>query len=300
ELMVVYEKVGRLKSAFAVAKELMNLQKEMQEKKSDFNLLRLQSKMEIQQKDREIAWQKEMVQQKEEHNESLELLNNELKNFVGMASHDMKEPARTIKAYSGILLKKIDADTKEYKYMEFINSASERMGILITDLLEYAHAGKYSKPPSWVCLEKNCLLALNNMRGRIKETGAKIEMGKLPAVLAHTTPIIQLFQNIMSNGIKYGRTDIIPEIKVYEVEDYECHHIVIEDNGMGIPENKWETIFEPFKRLHDSSYEKGSGIGLATCKKILGQYHGDIYVRSEIGKGSQFHILFPFEILEEE
>ncbi len=295
ELMIVYEELGRLESAFAVAKALMNLQKEMQEKKSDFNLMRLQSKMEIRQKDREIAWQKEMVRQKEEHNNTLELLNNELKNFVGMASHDMKEPARTIKAYSGILLKKIQADSTEYKYMEYINTASERMGILITDLLEYAHAGKYSKPPSMINMEKSCYVALNNMRGRIKETGAKVEVGELPDVLAHSTPIIQLFQNIMSNGIKYGRAEVIPEIKVYQIDDNEFHHIIIEDNGMGIPEDKWETIFEPFRRVHDNSFQKGSGIGLATCKKILGQYNGDIYVRSELGKGSKFHILFPVE-----
>jgi len=233
------------------------------------------------------------VTEQRKSQEKLIAVNKELQNFASVASHDMKEPLRTIGSFSD-LLKRYVPETKETKeFLYYIKDAATRMTALLEDLISYARAGGKQDSLEPVNLNDVMHLVNNNLYRSLQETQGVIQFSNLPTIQAHKTPIIQLFQNLVGNGIKYKKTDTTPIVKVRTKRVDKNWEIIIEDNGIGIQEQYLERIFEPFSRLHTRQEFEGSGIGLAICKKIVEQYEGKIWATSNYGHGTTVTILLP-------
>jgi signal transduction histidine kinase len=221
--------------------------------------------------------------------------NRELTNFAHAASHDLREPLRMIHSFAQLLERRNESkfDDSSMEFLNFITDASKRMTTLVNDLLDYATTGTQLSEIQPVDLNDYIFKITNNLHLTIQETQATIEAGELPIIDAHPTLITQLFQNIISNGIKFRKASLPPTIKINCIDKEHSHLITISDNGIGIREEDQKKIFNVFRRLHSKQEYEGSGIGLATCKKIVDKYGGKIWVESAFGHGSTFFILLP-------
>lgn len=225
--------------------------------------------------------------------------NQELKNFAHAASHDMKEPLRMINSFGQLLEQrnKEKLDEQSQEFLKFIMDASRRMTQMVQDLLEYATTGGNLEELNQVNLNEVILIVKNNLRLKMEETQASIYFLDLPIIKGHFTLFTQLFQNIISNCIKFKKNNTPPIITIEHKELSKFHQISISDNGIGIaPENK-QKIFEAFIRLNSKEHFEGSGIGLATCKKIIEGYGGNIWVESIFNKGTTFYFTIPKKAL---
>jgi PAS domain S-box-containing protein len=217
--------------------------------------------------------------------------NEELESFAATAAHDLKEPLRMIGSFMSLLKSKYagQLDPSANKYIDFAISGSTRMNYLITDLLDYAKVGSEQVPfvevdPELLLLD---IMALND--SYITEKSAKISWTQLPVIVAQKTPVQLLFQNLLMNGLKYQAPDSVPNIQISGQELTDCWMFSVEDNGIGIPTNYHDKIFQVFSRLHSKDKYGGTGMGLATCKKIVELHGGKIWVESQEGQGSCFH-----------
>lgn len=237
-------------------------------------------------------------------NKELEKVVQELKNFAHAASHDLKEPLRTIHSFSQ-LLKRFYADNlgkDGNEYLDFILDATNRMHNLITDLLSYATTGENLKEPELTDLNALVDLVKNNLQIAIIESKATIEYETLPTIYAYPTLITQLFQNMIANSIKFKKKDVPIIIQIKAEERADEWLFELKDNGIGISKEYHQKVFQIFKKLHSNKIYKGSGIGLATCKKIVMEHGGTIKVESEKGKGATFYFSIKknLGIIEEE
>ncbi|HXP49107.1 MAG TPA: response regulator, partial [Bacteroidia bacterium] len=229
---------------------------------------------ELYKKNKELLIQQQnllIVNRELEHrSEELARSNKNLEKFAYVASHDMQEPLRTIISYIELIEKRfgssVDADMK--KYMEYVVGAGYRMRELITGLLEYSRADKEEMPFQDVNGNDVLKAVLANLNGSIEDNHATVQCETLPTVKASYMQMVQLFQNLISNGIKFKR-DSSPNIKVTykKIEGY--HLFSINDNGIGIEPEYKDKIFEIFKRLHPIGEYIGVGIGLAIVKRLL-------------------------------
>ncbi len=221
----------------------------------------------------------------------LEQKNEELESFAYTAAHDLKEPLRMISSFMGLLKSKYGGQLDEAanKYVDFAITGSSRMNQLITDLLDYAMVGSDQAPyieidPAALLLD---IISMND--SYVSAKSATINWASLPVIRGQKTPIQLLFQNLVINGLKYQPVGGIPVIKIsgQELEDYWMFSV--EDNGIGIPEEYHQKIFQVFSRLHSKDKYAGTGMGLATCKKIVELHGGKIWVVSKEGEGSCFY-----------
>jgi signal transduction histidine kinase len=225
-----------------------------------------------------------------ERTRELETANKELEQFVYVASHDLQEPLRTISNFAGLFKEeyseKLDAETSQY--LKFIITATSKMQNLIKDLLDFSRIGRKI---TYVTVNCNELLKeiIADMNASISESKAVITYGTLPILKGNETELKQLFQNLLSNAIKFHKKDISPEIEINAKESNSEYLFTIKDNGIGFEEQYKERIFIIFQRLQNSAEYPGTGIGLATCKKIVEQHNGKIWVESELGIGSTFY-----------
>lgn len=219
--------------------------------------------------------------------------NQELQQFASVASHDMKEPLRTISSFSTLLSRRIPDQPDAQEYLHFIKDAASRMTHLLEDLINYARADRSQESHKKISLERILLLVQNNLHSTIQQNNVQIKSVPLPIVMGQSTPFIQLFQNLIANAVKFQKADNQPVINIEldEIGDY--WQIGIRDNGIGMAPEYLERIFQPFTRLHSHSEYKGSGIGLATCTKIVEHYGGRIWVESELGIGTVFYFTLP-------
>jgi PAS domain S-box-containing protein len=228
------------------------------------------------------------------HSELLEKTNAELQHFAYAASHDLREPLRTITAYTQLvqLRSRFQLDPKSAECLQFIVAAAERMGLLIDALLDYSKAGEVThRPLSPVPMDVVLASALGNLNGSIEENQAVVTHDPLPVITGDKTHLEQLVQNLIGNALKYRRQDP-PCIHVAARQSGREWLFAVSDNGQGIPSQYQTQIFELFKRLHGQQYA-GTGIGLATCKRLVERYGGRIWVESEIGQGSTFFFTLP-------
>jgi PAS domain S-box-containing protein len=220
----------------------------------------------------------------------LEIKNKELEQFAYVASHDLQEPLRTTSSFVELLRKQYHGrlDENADRYIDYVIQASDRMKTLIKDLLDYSRIGREKQFEPVDC---NLALAevLADLAKVIKESQAEITAGPLPVVNAFPTELKLLFQNLISNSIKFRQPGIAPHIEISTTRQTGYWHFQFRDNGIGIDKQYQQRIFIIFQRLHNRSVYEGSGIGLAHCKKIVELHGGKIWVESEIGKGSIFH-----------
>jgi PAS domain S-box-containing protein len=216
--------------------------------------------------------------------------NEELGQFAYIASHDLQEPLRMVASYTQLLSRrykgKLDADADEF--IAFAVDGAGRMQRLIQDLLAFSRVGTKGQDLLDISSEEAFQIALTNLRGAIEDSGALVTHDPLPPVLADEVQLIQLFQNLVGNAIKYQNPGI-PRIHISAARNGAKKWIFsVQDNGLGIDPQYFERIFGMFQRLHKREEFAGTGIGLAICKKIVERHGGSISVESQPGQGSTF------------
>ncbi len=227
--------------------------------------------------------------------EELERSNEELEEFARIASHDLSAPITTARWLTDLLASRHaqQLDQEGMTCLRQISSSLERMSDLIDAVLAHALAGKGAIAAQQETDAGEALsAAMENLRKDIATSGAVIESAPLPKLFIRPQALNQLFQNLLSNAIKYRQPNVPPRVEISAVEDGIQWMIEVRDNGVGIEPEWFERIFLPLQRRHGSRV-KGSGIGLATCKKIVTRAGGDIWVESQLGVGSSFYFSLP-------
>ena len=234
---------------------------------------------------------KKMLEQK---TKELERSNKELEHFAYVASHDLQEPLRSVTSHVQLLSMrykgKLGKDADEF--ISFAIDGAARMKVLINDLLNYSRLVTRGSPFEKTDLMSIVNKVLNNLKTIIDETGAVITYDDLPELYADSTQMVQLFQNLIVNAIKFRGKDL-PDIHISALRQDEEWICSVQDNGIGISSEFFDRIFVIFQRLHNIEEYEGTGIGLSVCKKIVERHGGRIWVESITGKGSTFFFSFP-------
>jgi PAS domain S-box-containing protein len=240
------------------------------------------------------------VTERRDHEERLRRSNEELEEFAFVASHDLQEPLRMVNAYTELLLRRVQVpdDSEVQDYRRFIRNGVLRMEDLIHDLLAYSrviHDERAEARPA--DLQRALDNATRVLAGRIAEVGAQVSSDPLPVVRGEESQLEQVFQNLLSNSLKYRHAQRTPQIRVSVADrDHECV-VTVEDNGIGFNQKYATRIFKLFKRLHNDEYP-GTGLGLAICKRIVERHGGTIWAEGVPGEGCRFHFTLP-RVLEE-
>lgn len=250
----------------------------------------------------------ERTQELRVYSDELTRSNRELEDFAFVASHDLQEPLRKIRAF-GNRLESGYADVIDERGQDFLKrmlNAAERMSMLISDLLSFSRVSTRGK--DFVEVDLNSVVSdiLNDLEIAIDETGAKFNVDDMPIIMGDKSQIEQLMLNLLSNALKFKNPDITPQItvscstpsdeelvNVLHEEQFDWTKITIQDNGIGFDQSFSEKIFAPFQRLHGRSEYKGTGIGLAVCRRIVERHNGHISALSQPGKGACFTIIIP-------
>jgi signal transduction histidine kinase len=237
---------------------------------------------------------KNIRHQLEKQKTELQQSNADLQMFASIASHDMRAPLRTISSFMQLLERKNKEkfDEEDKQYIGFAVNGAKHLERMIEDLLAYSKLDKNLGSAKAVDLNEVANMVDYTLKSFITERKAKLQIGKLPAVLAHQSLMAQLIQNITANGIKYNRSDV-PTVNITDVSEGNEIIIAISDNGIGIPEDQYNKAFKMFSRLHSAAEFEGTGIGLAMCKKIMDYYNGRIWIDKNANGGTTFYIAFP-------
>ncbi len=225
----------------------------------------------------------------EKYAQELKVKNKEMEQFTYVASHDLQEPLRTIRSYSGLLNKRFSDKLGEdgQQFLNFIGDAALRMSSLIRGLLEYSQIGNNRQVETVDC---NTLLTevLQDMNSSIQKNKAEIKIGDAPILQGYKVELRQLFQNLIGNAIKFHKPGQPPVVEVSCEENQTHWQFSVKDDGIGIDPSYQSKIFTLFQRLHPTKDYEGTGIGLAHCKKIVEMHHGRIWLESQEGKGATF------------
>ncbi len=226
-------------------------------------------------------------------NAALQRANEDLQQFAFAASHDLQEPLRMIATYSRLLVDSYRGQLSEEAELcvNFISRGTARMRELLSDLLAYTQLNDQQADEAWVDLNAVLRKALENLSAAIDETGAVIDIGRLPTVRGHEAHFLQLFQNLLGNAIKYRGADA-PKIRIAAARDGRSWKLSVSDNGIGIAPEHHDRVFGVFKRLHGKKIP-GTGIGLAICQRVVERYGGRIWIESALGQGATFHFTIP-------
>lgn len=220
----------------------------------------------------------------------LEIKNKELEQFAYIASHDLQEPLRTVSNYMQVFEEDYvdQLDGQARKYLQSVNNATKRMSMLIKALLDYSRLGR-----NGVLVHKNLRTLLDEVLGDletiVRNSNAQIDIGEMPVLTVYETEMRQLFQNLITNAIKFTAPNVTPHITIDAEQKNNNYVFRVTDNGIGIDPVFNERVFEIFQRLHPADDYKGNGIGLAYCKKIVELHQGEIWIESQPGKGSTFY-----------
>jgi len=242
------------------------------------------------------------------YSDELTRSNRELEDFAFVASHDLQEPLRKIRAFGNRLESGYhnEIDERGQDFLKRMLNAAERMSMLISDLLSFSRVSTRGKDFDDVNLATVANNVLSDLEVAIEERNAMINMPALPNIRGDRSQLEQLFLNLLSNALKFQKNDtqIVVDVtceeasdedlkEILSAEDYEWIKISVKDNGIGFEQSFAEKIFAPFQRLHGRSEYKGTGIGLAVCRRIVERHNGTIFATSTEGEGARFTFLLP-------
>jgi PAS domain S-box-containing protein len=242
----------------------------------------------------EIAERQRAEQKLRQTAEDLARSNRDLEQFAYVASHDLQEPIRMVSLYVQLLHRhyRVSFDDRAQQYITRVIEGARHMRTLIKDLLTYARAGSVTGDVNTVESATAFDRAVAHLAGTISESGAEVTRGSLPAVRGDGTQLVQLFQNLIGNAIKF-RADRAPRVRVEAARDGNCWRFSVCDNGIGIDARYHDRLFVIFQRLHGRDQYPGTGIGLAICKRIVERLGGRIWLESRPGQGTSFFFTLP-------
>jgi len=255
----------------------------------------------VDQRTRQLA---EAYEDLQKTNKELQRSNQNLEEFAHAASHDLKEPIRKIHFFTQHLKDQLASHLKDEEQRSFsrIVNATQRMGHLIDDLLLYSHVSQRPHETESVDLNEKLHRVLEDLELDIEEKKAVVHVGRLPVIRGYRRQLQQLFQNLLSNSLKYSKAEVPPHIDITAEQTNSngknYHVIKVKDNGIGFEQQYEDKIFQMFSRLHGKSEYSGTGVGLSIVKKVVENHNGFIRVQSESGEGSTFEIYLPVYLNE--
>ena len=252
---------------------------------------------------RDITEQKEAKEALERHANDLARSNEELEQFAYVASHDLQEPLRKIRAFGALLAdeKRESLDEEGRQYIDFMTDAAARMQTLVSDLLALSRVTTGAQPFEDLALGEVFDTVLSDLSVALQEAKGHVEVDAAPTIEADRTQMEQLFRNLIGNALKFRKPGVAPRVTV-RVTDVAAplaavpgpaHTIVVADNGIGFEPAQGGKLFQPFKRLHARQQYAGAGIGLAICEKIVLRHHGRIAASATPGEGAAFTVTLP-------
>lgn len=219
-------------------------------------------------------------------------LEEELEQLLYVISHDLSEPVHVIKGFATRLARRSRSD-EEGEFCEFISGAADRMQQLLDDLLDYARSSRGELPQELLDLRRLVDNVVAGVGSSLTASGGRVTIGDLPRdLVASRLVLTQVLHNLVTNAVKFARPGVPPQVRVDARTTTECVTFRVADNGLGIPPEQFERIFEPFKRLHSRDRYPGSGIGLAICRRLVQRHGGRIWVESS-ENGSTFAFEVP-------
>lgn len=238
--------------------------------------------------------EKELRDENRRTHEELTRSNRDLEQFAYVASHDLQEPLRMVATYTQLLAERYKGQLDENadRYIHYAVDGALRMQTLVKDLLTFSRVGRRQEAPQNTDCNLVVRSVMANLQSVIRENDARISYRDLPVLLADHTELVQLFQNLIANAIKFRRSER-PEVRITAEKKKKEWLLSVADNGIGIAPQHADDVFVIFKRLHTREEYPGSGIGLAICKKIVEQNQGRIWVESQPGQGSTFRFTWP-------
>ena len=252
---------------------------------------------------RDITEQKQAKEALERHARDLARSNEELEQFAYVASHDLQEPLRKIRAFGALLAdeKRESLDDEGQQYIDFMTDAAARMQTLVSDLLALSRVTTAAHPFEDLSLAEVFDTVLSDLSVRLEEAGGQVEVSATPTIEADRTQMEQLFRNLIGNALKFCRPGVPPRVTVEVAAQAQpidtvpgpAHDIVVTDNGIGFELSQGSKLFQPFKRLHARHQYEGAGIGLAICEKIVLRHHGRITASGTPGAGATFTVTLP-------
>jgi signal transduction histidine kinase len=240
---------------------------------------------------KELAFQNE---EKEKRAAKLTIANKELEQFAYVASHDLQEPLRTVSNYMQVFKEDYSGllDDNGRSYLQSVTNATKRMSILVRSLLDFSRLGRNKKLTRVDCGKMvNDVIA--DLDAVIKTSNAVIEVAGMPRLNAYESELSQVFQNLITNAIKFRKKGSRPKMKIRAEKKDERWEFSVSDNGIGIAPAHFDRVFDIFQRLHTDEEYEGNGIGLANCKKIVQFHQGDIWIESNPGQGTTVHFTIP-------
>jgi len=235
----------------------------------------------------------EDITERKRLSEALVRSNEDMQRFAYVAAHDLRAPLNGALKLSTLAARRLaDRVGEEEAHLLALSVESlERLSALMQDILTYSEMGNVPQQRTLVSLEEPLKIALLNLQHHIEHNEAVISVEDLPTVLGDRTQIVMVFQNLIGNALKYRRVEV-PRIRIYSVREGAFWRVSVADNGQGFESDYAETIFKPFRRLHGKNVP-GSGIGLATCRRVVERLGGKIWAESTVGAGSTFHFTLP-------
>jgi len=296
-LMKAYRATGDYEKALQYYDRYHEIEKDILGRQAQKEIAELNYRHDIELSEKEAQLLKEKNEAINVYAQKLEISNNELKQFAHVASHDLREPLRMVSSYMKLLEQTLGDEAKpvQKQFIEFAVDGANRMEQLIHDLLRLAKVDANPQiervPLSGIVEEVK-----KNLGMLLREKNAKIVTAELPAIMADHTQVLQLFQNIIGNGIKYNENPE-PAITIgWQIRDADAL-LTIADNGIGIPEDYRERAFQLFQRVPTARQYQGTGIGLAICKKIVDGMGGTIAIDDREGGGTAFNITLPLSLV---
>lgn len=302
DILTVLLALGKSEKASLYFKKYTEINNVISEKIKNRSIKNGQFKLEINEIEQKRLFLEEQNKTLKEANEKIKIqqealkaANQELTNFAHMVSHDIKQPVRTINNFTKLLAREVKDHLNDNArdFIDIIDSSTKRITAFVEDILNYATATE-SKVSSEIvdCNEVLEKIKLN-LEFQLKESEGQLIIGELPSLNAHRALMLQVFQNIISNGLKFRRAGVPPIIQINGQETEIEYYFEIRDNGIGIKEEDQACIFKIFKKLNKQTEFEGSGIGLNTVLKILQKYNGSIDLESTFGEGTTFKISIP-------